>query len=141
MPLVRISLRDDTTAETRRAIADGVHRALVSAIGIPQDDRFQIIEPRPADALIYAPQYLGIEHRNVVFVQIALVRGRSTELKQALYRAIADELEAAGVRREDVVITLTENGKEDWSIGNGVAQLLDTDLLERHGALRPQASA
>ncbi|MFQ6332139.1 tautomerase family protein [Nocardia sp. CWNU-33] len=135
MPLVRISLRNNITAAMQRAIADGVHEALVSQIGIPQDDRFQIIEPRPADAFVYAPQYLGIEHRDVVFVQIALVGGRSAELKQALYRAIADELAAVGVRREDVVITLMENSKEDWSIGNGEAQLLDVELLERHGAL------
>jgi phenylpyruvate tautomerase PptA (4-oxalocrotonate tautomerase family) len=128
MPLVRISLRDTIAASTQRAIADGVHEALVSQIGIPRGDRFQIIEPRQADAFVYDREYLGIEHRDVVFVQIALVRGRSVERKQALYRAIADELAAVGVRREDVVITLTENGREDWSIGNGEAQLLDIEL-------------
>jgi phenylpyruvate tautomerase PptA (4-oxalocrotonate tautomerase family) len=135
MPLVRISLRDTTSEETRRAIADGVHRALVSAIGIPEDDRFQIIEPRRAEELVYEPEYLGIAHRDVVFVQITLVRGRPAHRKQALYRAIAENVAAVGVRPEDVVVTLVDNGPEDWSIGNGVAQLLDTALLERHGAV------
>ncbi|PXX58698.1 tautomerase-like protein [Nocardia tenerifensis] len=133
MPLTRIALREDTPQAIQRAIADGIHRAMVNAIGIPPEDRFQIIEPRRADELIFDSGYLGVERRNVVYVQIAMVRGRPAERKQALYRAIADELGAAGVRAEDIVITVIENGREDWSIGNGHAQLLDAELLARHG--------
>ncbi|WP_067712738.1 tautomerase family protein [Nocardia yamanashiensis] len=133
MPLVRISLRDNLDPAHQRAIADAVHNALVTTIGIPPGDRFQVIEPRrPAD-LIFDPDYLGIERRDVIFLQITLVRGRPPELKQRLYRTIATELSAIGVRPEDIVITLTENDRADWSIGNGHAQLLDTELLARHG--------
>jgi phenylpyruvate tautomerase PptA (4-oxalocrotonate tautomerase family) len=69
---------------------------------------------------------MGIERRDVVFVQITLVAGRTDERKKRLYQEIVANLQAdAGVRREDVVITLTENNRIDWSIGNGVAQLVD----------------
>jgi 4-oxalocrotonate tautomerase len=40
MPLVRISLREGNTEEYKKALADGVHRALVEAIEIPPQDRF-----------------------------------------------------------------------------------------------------
>ena len=50
MPLVRITLADGKTAEYRRAIADGVHHALVAAATVPADDRFQVVEQVPADA-------------------------------------------------------------------------------------------
>ncbi|MFI6041834.1 tautomerase family protein [Nocardia sp. NPDC051321] len=133
MPLTRITLREDTPQVTQRAIADGIHRAMVTAIGIPPDDRFQIIEPRRADELIFDSGYLGIDRRNVVYVQIAMVRGRPAERKQELYREIANELRAVGVRAADIVITVTENDRADWSIGNGQAQLLDAELLARHG--------
>jgi phenylpyruvate tautomerase PptA (4-oxalocrotonate tautomerase family) len=139
MPLVRITLRDDTPTATQQAIADGVHNAMVATIGIPAGDRLQIINQRPAGAIIADPDYLGVHRQNVVFVEITLVRGRSTEKKQALYRAIADELVNAGVRTEDVAVVLTENGRDDWSIGNGEAQLLDTELLKRHGWTPPSA--
>ncbi len=43
MPLVELFLRNGTTPEYRKALADGVHRALVEAIAIPADDRFQVI--------------------------------------------------------------------------------------------------
>jgi phenylpyruvate tautomerase PptA (4-oxalocrotonate tautomerase family) len=140
MPLMRISLRADTPADTQRAIADGVHRALVEAIGIPERDRFQIIDRLPADGLIADPQFLGGPRENVVYVQIALVRGRSTDKKAALFAAIADRLAQAGVRREDVFVLLTENGRDDWSLGDGKQQLLDEPLLRRHGWIPPAAT-
>lgn len=138
MPLVRITVRDDTDPATRRAIANGVQRAMVATIDIPEADRFQIIDQLPAEAIIADPAYLGVERRNPVIIQITLVRGRSQEKKTALYRAVADHLAAAGVRPEDVIVVLTETGRDDWSLGNGVAQLLDTELLARHG-WRPPA--
>ena len=66
-----------------------------------------------------------------------LVRGRTVEQKQALYRRIADNLSAAGVRAEDVFVQLTETGREDWSFGSGEAQALDTELLARYGWTPP----
>ena len=43
MPFVRIDLRQQTSAEYRKALADGVHRAIVEALAIPPADRFQVI--------------------------------------------------------------------------------------------------
>jgi len=47
MPLVRISLRQGTSAEYRKAIGDGVHRAMIEALAIPPDDHFQLITEHP----------------------------------------------------------------------------------------------
>ena len=137
MPLVRISLNAELPAATQRAIADGVHQAMVDAIGIPAGDRFQILDQRPAEALIADPEYLGVARQDVVFVQITLARGRTPELKAALFAAIAKNLGAAGVRPEDVLVTLTENGREDWSMGHGAQQLLDEELLKKFGWTPP----
>jgi phenylpyruvate tautomerase PptA (4-oxalocrotonate tautomerase family) len=139
MPLVRIALNADTPKETQRAIADGVHEGLMAAIGIPKGDRFQIIDERPADSLIFDEGYLDVARQQVVFIQIVLVRGRTLEQKQALYRNVADNLSQVGVRPEDVFIQLTENGREDWSFGNGKTQALDTELLARYGWTAPPA--
>ena len=126
MPLVRIDMKQGRDAAARRAIADAVHTALVEAIGIPPDDRFQIVTEHAADNLIVDPHYLGIARSDAALtVQINLRRGRSVELKQALYRAIVEKLRHADVRPEDVLICLTENGVEDWSFGNGLAQYVE----------------
>ena len=49
--------------------------------------------------------------------------GRAVEKKRAFYKAIADGLhDRLKLRREDVIISLIEVKKENWSFGNGVAQ-------------------
>jgi 4-oxalocrotonate tautomerase len=80
MPLVRISLRLGTSAEYRKALSDGVHRAMIETIAIPPDDCFQVITECPSEALVYDPQYLGV-HRSdrVVFVQVTLSFGRKPQ--------------------------------------------------------------
>jgi phenylpyruvate tautomerase PptA (4-oxalocrotonate tautomerase family) len=56
-------------------------------------------------------------------LQITLNAGRSVELKQRFYKALADNLhEGIKLRREDVLINLVEVSKENWSFGNGEAQ-------------------
>jgi phenylpyruvate tautomerase PptA (4-oxalocrotonate tautomerase family) len=126
MPLVRIDLRRGKSASYRRALAAGVHQALVDIVGIPLDDCFQTITEHDADGLIYDPHYLGVERTDdVVFVQITFRRGRTPETRQALYRRIVENLARdPGVRPEDVLIMLVENDPVDWSVGNGEAQLL-----------------
>jgi 4-oxalocrotonate tautomerase len=123
MPLVRIDLRKGKDATYRQEIGRVVYDALVS-VGVPKNDRFQVIGEHEADSFLFDPDYLGI-HRSddLVIIQIAWNEGRSVDQKQALYKAIADGLDAAvGFRREDVFIDLIEVKKENWSFGNGEAQ-------------------
>jgi 4-oxalocrotonate tautomerase len=127
MPLVRIALRKGTRREFRRALADSVHRAMVETIKIPDQDRFQIVTEHDAAGLIYDPSYLDIQRTDgVLLIQITLNAGRTVELKKALFARIAALLaESPGVRREDVVVSLVDVPKENWSFGNGIAQYAD----------------
>ena len=128
IPLVRISLRQGTSAEYRKALSDGVHRAMIEAIAIPPDDRFQVITEYLPEALIYDPQYLGV-HRSdrVVFVQITMSFGRKPQQKRKLYKRMAEILaQAPGLPPEDLLINLVETSWENWSFGNGEAQYMDS---------------
>ena len=125
MPFVRIHLKRELAPERRRAIADAVHSGLITAIGIPADDRFQVISSH-GDDLIYDAGYLGIARTDdVVLVEVHLSVGRSLELKRALYRAIADNLSTLGIRGEDVFVHLMETTLLNWSFGRGEAQYAD----------------
>jgi phenylpyruvate tautomerase PptA (4-oxalocrotonate tautomerase family) len=123
MPLVRIDLVRGKSEAQRQAIADAVHQALVS-IGVPEDDRFQIIGEHDPANFIFARAYLGLQHtEHLVMIQITLNEGRTTALKQALFKAIAEGIHAAaGVPLEDVIVNLVEVKRENWSFGAGVAQ-------------------
>ncbi|MET0257878.1 MAG: tautomerase family protein [Methylobacterium sp.] len=124
MPLARIDLVEGKTAEYRRTVGEVVYEAIVSALGAPKDDRFQIITEHPAADLIVDPTYLGIARTpDCIVIQLTMNAGRTVEQKKAFYRQIADGLhERLGLRREDVFISLVEVAKENWSFGNGEAQ-------------------
>ncbi|MFY9744574.1 MAG: tautomerase family protein [Candidatus Sulfotelmatobacter sp.] len=124
MPLVRISLREGKSEEYKKALGDGVHRALVEALDAPAADRFQIITEHPAGGLIYDPTYLGVQRTDdIVIVQITLSTGRKLGQKRKLYQRIAEILaEKPGVRPQNVMINLVEVAWENWSFGNGEAQ-------------------
>ena len=115
-------MRRGRPAETRRKAGDAVHRALVETMGVPAADRFQLLTEHDAGDLIYDSDFLGIARSSdIVIIQITLSTGRTLAQKRALYRAIADNLAAIGLRREDAWINLVEVAKENWSFGNGVA--------------------
>ena len=124
MPLVRITLREGHSVEERRAISDGVYEAMLETIKMPEHDRFHVILEQAAENLVADETYLNIARTgNTVFVEITLLRGRTIEVKKALYRRIAERLFAnPGIPKEDILIVLTENDAADWSFGMGEAQ-------------------
>ena len=128
MPLVRIDLREGTSPEYRKALGDGVHRAMIEALAIPPDDRFQVITEHPPEGLIYDRTYLGIQRSDkVVFVQITMSAGRRPQQKRKFFQRMAEILaESPGLKPRDLVINLVEVAWENWSFGNGEAQYMDT---------------
>jgi len=127
MPLVRISLLKGKSREHIRAISEGVHQALVEAFEIPPDDRFHMVHQHEPEEFIYDQGYMGIRRTDdVVFINIVASNWRDTAAKKALYKSIADRLaEKPGLRREDVQVVLSPNGREDWSFGNGMASYVN----------------
>jgi 4-oxalocrotonate tautomerase len=129
MPLVRIDLSKDYSPEQRRIVSDVVYAAMIEVANVPEHDKFQIFTSHSDGELVY-PQagYLGINYtRKIVFIQVFWVTGRTTEVKKAFYRRIADDLHAnAGIRKEDIWISLIDAAREDWSFGNGDMQYAPT---------------
>ena len=126
MPFVRIYLKQGTTKEFRHHISRSVHQALVSEFSIPEDDLFQIISELPPENIVFPHSYMGISHTdNIIFIQITAKSGRSQSMKKSLYLSIVDLIhQKTGHNRNDILITLTENHEEDWSFGEGKAQLV-----------------
>jgi 4-oxalocrotonate tautomerase len=127
MPLTQMFLRSGKPADYRLAIAESVQKALTDALGVPTEERFQLITEFDEDNFIFDPSFKNISRsQDLVMIVITLKAGRSNEMKKTLYQAIVAELgNRPQVRREDVLIVLHENGPADWSFGGGAAQLLE----------------
>lgn len=124
MPLVRISLREGKSAEYHAAVMEQIYLSMREALGAPEDDRFATITEHSASGFNTSGDYAGIARSDdLIIIQITLLGGRSVDQKKAFYAALADKLHAAvGLRKEDVFVSLVEVAKEDWSLGNGIAQ-------------------
>jgi len=124
MPFTQISLRKGKSLDYRRELMEEIYLAMRESIGTPENDRFATVTELDDGNFDNSGDYLGINRSDeIIFVQITLNRGRTTEKKKALYEQIVERLnKKLDVRREDVVISLFEVAPEDWSLGNGEAQ-------------------
>lgn len=123
MPLIHVSMRSGKPDAYRQAIFDGLYRALREALNVPEDDRFMTITEHDAANFRYG-QAFGIERSDdLLYVRITVFDTRTIEQKKALFRAISEILaESPGIRPEDVFVNLIESAKQNWSVGNGIAQ-------------------
>ena len=126
MPPVRIDLRKGKSAAYKKAIVDGVYRAMRETFIVPDGDRFMVVNDHQADGFFFSTSYLGIDRTNDLVIIQLTVNSRNLEQKKALFaRIVALLSEAPGLRPQDVFINLVEVVKENWSFGNGIAQYVE----------------
>lgn len=129
MPFVRIDTLGTDPARLD-ALGQAVQDALTETLGIPEEDRFQVLTGHDGvtGTLRYG-DYPGVRRDDaVVFVAITLRAGRDAGRKRALYRRIAELVhERTGTEPRNVFVTLTENASPDWSFGHGLAQYAPAD--------------
>jgi phenylpyruvate tautomerase PptA (4-oxalocrotonate tautomerase family) len=121
MPFIRSAVKKGTSPETKKAIVNGVHQALVDSIGMPPDELFNLISEYEPENFFYDRRFNGIARSDsLVVIEITMRRGRSDAMKRALYSAITANLERlGGISPRDVFIFTHENDYSDWSVGNG----------------------
>lgn len=123
MPFVKVFLQQGRKVDAISAIGDSIHEALVSEAGVPADDRFQVFIELEETQLTAHPTYGGVNRSaELVIVEITLNAGRTVEVKKNLYAAIARNLESRiGLKPDDVMVSLVEVARENWSFGGGRA--------------------
>jgi 4-oxalocrotonate tautomerase len=124
MPLVRVSLRRGKSDDYKKAIGDGVYKAMREVFNVPDEDRFVVVSEHSESEFQFSKTYLDIARSDdLVIIQITANNTRTTEQKKALFARIAELLsQHPGLRKEDVFVSLVDVAKENWWFGNGIAQ-------------------
>jgi phenylpyruvate tautomerase PptA (4-oxalocrotonate tautomerase family) len=124
MPLVRVNLLKGRSSEEKDSIASSIQAALVSTLGVPDDDRYQLFNEYDGDSFRHTSGYLGLTYSDqLLIVEITFLEGRDDEVKKSLLAEINRNLVAAGVvRGDDVFVLITEIGRANVSFGKGLAQ-------------------
>ena len=129
MPLIHIHLVNGKSPKYIQALCDGIHSALKTAWKIPANDRFQMVSEHKKEHFHFDKTIWGVKRSDDLIVIYITSIARSAALKKKLYKELITVLgKNPKVRKEDVFCSIVTIGREDWSFGNGVAQLTDSSL-------------
>ena len=109
-------------------LQDTIHTCFVKAWNIPENGGFYIINERAKSRMRISRTMWGINRSENPPLLLQITSSpRSKESKVELFRLLAEELEKQGIQKEDLFISISPTQREDWSFGNGVAQLLQEE--------------
>ena len=125
MPLLNITLKKGKDADYIRLLSQTIHRVLISAWNIPENDYFHIVHQMDEHTFMINPSMWDMQRSNDVIVIHITSMPRPTQMKLDFYQQLPPALEEKlGIKPDDVFISIVSNQPEDWSFGKGKAQLL-----------------
>ena len=130
MPLVHIHVNEGRrTPAQLTQLADTVQHVMLEHFDAPNRDRYQLITEHKRGQIIAEDTGLGFERTDdIVIIQI-FQQGRTRHHKQAAYRALAERLHGeTGLQPSDLIVSVVENTRDDWSFGDGIAQFVEGHL-------------
>jgi len=125
MPLVRIDVNKHASAALVRTVSDAIYSAMVEVAKAPPHDKFHIVTRHEADEIIYPSEgyFRATYSPDLIIIQIVWLAGRSSATKREFFRRVVEEIHAKqNIRKEDVIIVISSNDRDDWSFGNGEMQ-------------------
>ena len=125
MPVAKIHVLEGRYDEARLdRVSTAVQQSLITALGIPPDDFFQIIHVLPPVQFRHTRSFLGLAYSDdLILLEITFISGRPKEKRLGLLKAVNDAVVAAAkISPDDLLITLYETPGENISFGRGLAQ-------------------
>lgn len=117
LPLVQVDLGRELYEEKCEEISRELQQAQIDTLGTAPDDLFQVYYPHQRGEFRFDVRYGGVDRQSLIVVRITLVHKHSVAVKNRLYASILDRLAALGIRPDEVLIAIVENGFEDWCAG------------------------
>ena len=125
MPVAKIHILEGQYDEARLGkVSSAVQDALMSTLGVPPDDFFQIIHVLPRNRFLHTPSFVGMKYSDdFILLEVAFISGRPKETRLALLKELNARIVAgAGISPDDLMIQLSEFPGENFSFGQGLAQ-------------------
>jgi hypothetical protein len=140
VPLAKLHVLEGQYDEVRLGkVSSAVQSGLISALGIPPEDFFQIIHVLPKGQFRHTPSFLGLNYSDdLIVLEITFISGHPREKRLGLLKAVNDAVvSAARISPDDLLITLYETPGENISFGRGLAQrahIADQEVPAAHAA-------
>ncbi|HDX9577739.1 TPA: tautomerase family protein [Bacillus pseudomycoides] len=131
MPFVNVYYPEGLlNKEELKKVSNSIHRSLIECFEVPENDYFQMFFPYQSNLFFYDPYYLLEEKKKrtekIMHVSITCGPGRTINQKKGLYQSISKAISnQLKISTTDIFITLNEIPAENWSFGQGVAQMVN----------------
>jgi hypothetical protein len=120
MPLITLTVHEETAPATRRLLLDAVHAALV-AVGVPPTDRFQRVLALADADFVHDPHFpeapgeRAPRDARFVIVEVLWSVGRSVKVKRQLLQHLQATLAEGGFDTAQLMLVFKETAWENWS--------------------------
>ena len=116
MPLVKVEIVKGKTIEFKKKLLDGIHKALVDSLKIPDNDRRQRLYELESDHFDRTGR-----SDDYTIIEITMFKGRNKEAKKLLYAEIVKNITSSlNINGNDVTIVINEQPLENWGIRGGL---------------------
>jgi len=129
MPLVRLDLIEGRNEAEIASLLDASHRALVSAFGIPERDRYQVVHEHRRANVVFQDTGLAIPRTDRVVLVSITTRHVVRQSKLAFFDELCRLLKVrCGIESSDVIVSIVTNADERLEFGYGPAQFKTGEL-------------
>ncbi len=113
MAQIKIFGLKTSLAAHANSLSSAIHSAVVEALSYPLDKKFHRFIGLETSELIYPND----RSENYTIIEVSMFEGRSVEAKKTLIRLLFTNIEReAGIKPQDVEITIQETPKHNWGI-------------------------
>jgi len=113
MPHVRVDLHEAHRPHLA-AYSQAILAGMVRGLDMPAFDLFHSFRLHQPGELFFTPTFPGVTRDDIIFVELLAQVGYTDTQKQAGMAAIAEELEAVGVRRDNLIFDFLEVHGHAW---------------------------
>ena len=111
MPLVKVEIIKGKTAEYKKMLLQSIHEALVAALQIEDDDRYQRLYELDADCF----ERRASKTDKFTLIELTLFPGRSKDIKRAIIKETARILyERLEIQASDIMMIIHEPPLDNW---------------------------
>ena len=122
MAQVKIYGRREVLIPNRARWSDLIQNALVAALGLPKDKRFQRFFPLDGEDFLYPSDRTSA----YTILEISMFEGRSPDSIKALLRKLMDDAKSEfGMHPNDLEITISESPRRCWGIRGKIGDELE----------------
>jgi hypothetical protein len=113
MPHARIDMHRALEAKMPE-ISAAILRGMVTGFEMPADDLFQMFRLHEPGELVYSPTFPNQQRDDIIFIELVAQVGFTDAQKQAAMGAIVDEVSALGIKRDNLLLVVSEVHGAAW---------------------------